>query len=109
MQNLNTSVCRLFRADVKTTDYDWQPGQLSTLWTPLSLGVDPKGRRLGVPAISRKANGSIMSDRDGHPVAQGSGFLIGKDGYVVTNYHVIKTGSSAYEPSYGHLSRRFIE
>jgi S1-C subfamily serine protease len=50
-----------------------------------------------------------MSDRDGHPVAQGSGFLIGKDGYVVTNYHVIKTGSSAYEPSYGHLSRRFIE
>jgi S1-C subfamily serine protease len=37
----------------------------------------------------------VMSDKDGHPVAQGSGFLISKDGQVVTNYHVIKNGSSA--------------
>jgi hypothetical protein len=36
-----------------------------------------------------------MSDKDGHPIAQGSGFLISKDGRVVTNYHVIKSGSSA--------------
>ena len=36
-----------------------------------------------------------MSDKDGHPIAQGSGFLISKDGHVVTNYHVIKSGSSA--------------
>ncbi len=34
---------------------------------------------------------------------------LGEDSHVVTNYHVIKTGSSAYELSYGHLSRRFIE
>ena len=58
-----------------------------------------KGRHLDIPAISRQANGSIvsivMSDKDGHPIAQGSGFLISIDGQVVTNYHVIKNGSSA--------------
>jgi len=58
-----------------------------------------KGRHLDIPAISRKANGSIvsivMSNKDGHPIAQGSGFLISKDGQVVTNYHVIKNGTSA--------------
>ena len=58
-----------------------------------------KGRHLDIPAISREANGSIvsivMSNKDGHPLAQGSGFLISKDGQVVTNYHVIKSGTSA--------------
>ena len=43
-----------------------------------------KGRHLDIPAISREANGSIvsivMSDKDGHPIAQGSGFLISKVG-----------------------------
>jgi len=58
-----------------------------------------KGRHLDIPAISREANGSIvsivMSDKKRHPIAQGSGFLISKDGQVVTNYHVIKNGSFA--------------
>src|ERR1035441_8672241 len=58
-----------------------------------------KGPHLDIPAISRKANGSVvfivMSDKDGHPIAQGSGFLVSKDGRVVTNYHVIKNGTSA--------------
>jgi len=58
-----------------------------------------KSPDLGIPAISRVANGSVVSivvsDKDGHPVAQGSGFLISKDGRIVTNYHVIKNGSSA--------------
>jgi hypothetical protein len=31
--------------------------------------------------------------KDGHQILQGSGFLISKDGDVVTNYHVIKNGS----------------
>jgi S1-C subfamily serine protease len=58
-----------------------------------------KGRHLDIPVISREANGSIvsivMSDKDGHPLAQGSGFLVSKNGHVVTNYHVIKSGTSA--------------
>ena len=58
-----------------------------------------KGRHLDIPAISREANGAIvsivMSDKDGHPIAKGSGFFISKDGHVVTNYHVIRNGSSA--------------
>ena len=58
-----------------------------------------KGGRLDIPAISREAHGAVVSivvsDKNGHPVAQGSGFLISKDGQVVTNYHVIKNGSSA--------------
>jgi hypothetical protein len=36
-----------------------------------------------------------MSDKAGHPIAQGSGFLISHDGHVVTNYHVIKNGAVA--------------
>jgi S1-C subfamily serine protease len=58
-----------------------------------------KSPDLDIPAIAREANGSVvsivMSDKDGHPLAQGSGFLISKDGRIVTNYHVIKNGSSA--------------
>src|ERR1035438_3747689 len=58
-----------------------------------------KSPDLDIPAIAREANGSVVSivasDKDGHPLAQGSGFLISKDGQVVTNYHVIRNGSSA--------------
>jgi hypothetical protein len=58
-----------------------------------------KGRHLDIPAISREAHGAvvsiIMSDKEGHPLAQGSGFVISKDGRIVTNYHVIKSGCSA--------------
>ena len=52
-----------------------------------------------IPAIAKAANGTIvsivMSDKDGQPIAQGTGFLISKDGHIVTNYHVIENGSSA--------------
>ncbi|MGH9700158.1 MAG: S1C family serine protease [Candidatus Acidiferrales bacterium] len=55
--------------------------------------------RKDIPSIARAANGVIVSiitsDKDGHPVAQGSGFLVTKDGRIVTNYHVIKGASSA--------------
>jgi V8-like Glu-specific endopeptidase len=58
-----------------------------------------KGRHQDIPAISREANGAIvsivMSDKDGQPIAKGSGFFISKDGHVLTNYHVIRNGSSA--------------
>jgi S1-C subfamily serine protease len=55
--------------------------------------------RKDIPAIAKAANGAIvsivMSDKDGHALAQGSGFLVSKDGLVVTNYHVIAEGTSA--------------
>lgn len=55
--------------------------------------------RKDIATIAKEANGAVvsivMSDKEGHPVAQGSGFLISKDGWIVTNYHVIKSGRSA--------------
>ena len=36
-----------------------------------------------------------MSDGNGKPIAQGSGFFVSNDGLIVTNYHVISEGSSA--------------
>jgi hypothetical protein len=55
--------------------------------------------RKDIPAIAKAANGVIVSiitsDKNGKPVAQGTGFLVSKDGRIVTNYHVIKGASSA--------------
>ena len=53
--------------------------------------------RKDIPTIAKAANGAIVSivmSKDGQPLAQGSGFLVSKDGLVVTNYHVIAKGSS---------------
>jgi hypothetical protein len=55
--------------------------------------------RKDIPTIARAANGSIvsivMSDDKAKPIAQGTGFVVSKDGLIVTNYHVIAEGSSA--------------
>ena len=55
--------------------------------------------RKDIPSIAKAANGSIvsivMSDKDGKPIAQGTGFLVTKGGLIITNYHVIAEGSSA--------------
>ena len=56
-------------------------------------------RRKDIPAIAKSANGVIVSiitsDKNGKPVALGTGFLVSTDGRIVTNYHVIKGASSA--------------
>jgi Trypsin-like peptidase domain len=52
-----------------------------------------------IRTIAKAANGAVvsvvMSDKGGHAITQGSGFFISADGMILTNYHVIATGSSA--------------
>ena len=52
-----------------------------------------------IPTIAKNSNGEIVSiltsDKDGNPVGQGSGFLVSKNGSIVTNYHVIRGATSA--------------
>jgi len=61
--------------------------------------VRPARPRKDIPTIAKDANGSIvsivMSDKDGHAIAKGTGFLVSRNGHIVTNYHVIAEGSSA--------------
>jgi V8-like Glu-specific endopeptidase len=67
--------------------------------TAFLIGAQSAPPRKDIPGIAKTANGAIvsivMSDKDGHAIAQGSGFLVSNDGRVLTNYHVIKNGSSA--------------
>ncbi len=64
-----------------------------------ALAAQSAQPRKDIPSIAKAANGAIVSiitsDKDGKPVAQGTGFLVSTDGRVVTNYHVIKGASSA--------------
>lgn len=73
---------------------------LSLLSSVASIGAaQTSSAKKDIPSIARAANGSIvsivMSDGNGKPIAQGTGFVVTKDGLIVTNYHVIAEGTSA--------------
>ena len=59
----------------------------------------PQYPRKDVATIAKETKGAVvsivMADKGGQPIAQGSGFVVSRDGRIVTNYHVIKSGSSA--------------
>lgn len=59
----------------------------------------PQHPRMDVATIAKETKGAVvsivMADQSGKPICQGSGFVVTRNGLVVTNYHVIKTGSEA--------------
>jgi len=59
----------------------------------------PQHPRKDVATIAKETKGAVvsivMADKSGQPIAQGSGFVVTRNGLVVTNYHVIKSGTSA--------------
>lgn len=55
--------------------------------------------RKGIPEIAKGANGAILTiviANNDKPIAQGTGFLVSQDGVIVTNYHVIANGNTAF-------------
>jgi S1-C subfamily serine protease len=75
-------------------------GLLSLVLTVVDVaGPQSAPPRKDIPTIAKAANGAIVSiitsDKDGKPLAQGTGFLVSTDGRIVTNYHVIEGASSA--------------
>jgi hypothetical protein len=66
---------------------------------PIVAAAQSAPPRKDIRSIAKAANGSIvsiiMSDDNGKPIAQGTGFVVTKDGLIVTNYHVIAEGRSA--------------
>ena len=52
--------------------------------------------RKDIPTIAKAAKGAIvtivMANND-KPIARGTGFLVGADGAIMTNYHVVATGN----------------
>jgi S1-C subfamily serine protease len=74
----------------------------STAEHPSRIGESPEKpqhARKDIATIAKETKGAVvsivMADKGGQPIAQGSGFVVSRDGRIVTNYHVIKSGSSA--------------
>jgi S1-C subfamily serine protease len=57
------------------------------------------GQTLDLTTLAEKTRPSVFlittADRNGGSIAAGTGFLVSKDGYLVTNHHVIRKAASA--------------
>jgi hypothetical protein len=79
----------------------WQGSQsLALLLVALSVAAAsqaPRGKR-DIPTITREASKAVVlviaSDKNGKEIRQGSGFIVSRNGQVVTNYHVVERAST---------------
>src|SRR5271154_3551206 len=87
------------RMDKATQKRTPAPAILLVVLVMIVAGPASSQRAASLPEVARAVSPSVVlivtSDKNGNPLAEGSGFVVDPNGLIATNLHVIKGAYSA--------------